>query len=150
LWWCHRGRCGGGPTTPTANPGPTSLPPLTALEVALNQAYEQAFNEKIVRPAIFNPSCAAARVTSTAYLGPFGKSSTLLTLYSSRDGGSVTWRQRATFLTPAGRFQVLAVVVRYPQTVGDDAISLLEAAQRQINEDHASFARARGYGAPIV
>jgi hypothetical protein len=142
--------CGGGPTTPTANPGPTSLPPLTALEIDVNQAYEQAFNEKIVRPAIFNPSCAAAHVTSTAYLAPSGKSSTLLTLYTARDGGSVTRSQRATFLTPAGRFQVLVVVVGYPQTVGDDAIGLLEGAQSQINEDHAAFARARGYGSPIV
>jgi hypothetical protein len=68
----------------------------------------------------------------------------------SSDGLSVTRTQRATFLTPAGNFQVLVVVVRYPETVGDDAIGLLDGAERQINEDHASFARARGYSSPIV
>jgi hypothetical protein len=152
--------CGGGPTTPTTSSpappsqstpaDPTNLPALTPLEIAVKQAYSQAFNEEILRPAIHNPNCTAAHVTSTAYVRPAGESSTLLTLYTSSDGGAVTRQARATYLTPAGNFQVLTVLVRHPQTVGDDAIGLLEDAQREINEDHALFARARRYGSPIV
>ncbi len=156
--------CGGGGVTspsafsPAPSPAPvavtevsTNLPPLTPLEGSIKEAYAQAFHENVFRPAVFNvPGCSAAHVTSTAYLGSSGKSSTLLTLYTSSDGGSVTKKDSDPTLTPAGTLQVLVTVVRYPQTIGDDTIGLLEIAQRQINEDYASFARARGYASPIV
>ena len=70
--------------------------------------------------------------------------------YTSSDGGTVTRQDRTSVVTPAGTFRVATVMVRYPQTIGSDAVALLESAQRQINDDHASFAKARGYSAPIV
>jgi hypothetical protein len=120
---------------------------------AVSEAFDRSFGEEIVRPAIVHASgCSPMHVTSTAYLGPFGRDSdsTLLTLYMSGDGSSVTKKVYSYVLAPSGLFRVLVVVVRYPGTVGDDAIGLLESAERQINEDHASFARARGHSSPIV
>ena len=150
--------CGGSPTAPQSNQNvtevPTRLPPLTPLETAVKQAYLQTFNEHVFRPAVFDsnvdvPFCSRY-VTSNAYLGPFGKSSTLMTLNMSSDGMVVTKNTRVSVLTPAGIFRVLTVLVGYPQTIGDDAMGLLDSAQRSINDDHASFAASRGYGAPVV
>ena len=152
--------CGGGPTTPQSNLDqavsevPARLPPLTPLEIAVKHAFLQTLNEQVYRPAIFDsnldiPFCSRY-VTSNAYLGSFGRLSTLLTVNLSSDGTSVTKNTRTSVLTPAGRLRVLTVLVDHPQTVGADAISLLESAQRAINDDHAAFAVARGYSAPIV
>jgi hypothetical protein len=72
-------------------------------------------------------------------------------MYTSRDGATVTRKtQSAVRLAPAGTIQVLVILVRYPQTVAADALTLWEAAQKEINEDHAAFAKSRGYNAPIV
>lgn len=124
------------------------------MENAVRQAFEQAFNEQVPRPAIVESNSdvvfCSAYVTSNAWLGSPGRSSTLLSLKLSSDGMSVTRSTRATFLTPAGTFRALTVLVGYPETVGADAISLLEGAQRAINDDYASFSAARGYGAPLV
>jgi hypothetical protein len=72
-------------------------------------------------------------------------------MYMSRDGTTVIRKSRSqVFVPPAGTIRVLVVLVRYPQTVQADALALWETAQNQINEDHAAFAKSRGYKAPIV
>jgi hypothetical protein len=72
-------------------------------------------------------------------------------MYMSRDGAAVIRKtEAAVFLPPAGTIRALVVLVRYPETVATDALALWEDAQKQIHEDHAAFAKSRGYGAPIV
>ena len=53
-------------------------------------------------------------------------------------------------VTPAGRFRVLVALLAWPETVATDDLPKWETAQRQINEDHTTFARQAGYGSPIV
>jgi hypothetical protein len=59
----------------------------------------------------------------------------------SRDGATVTQKNKsAVRLVPAGTIHVLVILLRYPQTVAANVLSLWEAAQKDINEDHAAFA----------
>jgi len=94
--WCVGGSlvapgCGGGPAAPSEPVRTASVPPLPDVTGVVREAYERSFGEEIVRPAILHASgCSPMHVTSTAYLGPFARASTLLTLYMSGDGGSVT------------------------------------------------------------
>ena len=97
-------------------------------------------------------STAEAKGTSllTAYLKT-GAATTLLSMYMSRDGANVIRKDRSqVLLPPAGAIRVLVVLVRYHETVTADALALWKDAQQQINEDHATFAKSRGYDAPIV
>jgi hypothetical protein len=157
--------CGGGdappPTAPTPGPGavtevPTSLPPRTAIEEAVRNAYQRELGEPIFRPAIFNDpaavNCAGAgHLASTAYLRTSTRQSRLLFIYASRDGTQVTRREAVPgVVTPAGRFRVLVAVLIWPATVPDESLPLWEAAQAQINEHHRAFAAAKGYAEPIV
>jgi hypothetical protein len=71
-------------------------------------------------------------------------------MYLSRDGTVVTAKRVSNVITPAGTFKTLVVIVRYGATVSAEGIDLFEKAQKQINEDHAAFARGRGYAAPLV
>jgi len=134
---------------------PSDLPKLTSIASAVRDNYFREFGEVIPIPAIFNDERATdclhrSHLTTTAYLRQSAKRSTLLEMYLSHDGTQVLSKRRTDVLTPAGTFKVVVVVVRYPATVGDDALEQLGAAQRQINDDHAAFARAHGYASPIV
>jgi hypothetical protein len=128
---------------------------LTPLEVAIAQRYRDEFGETIPRPALFTPTLDATRpcdwhVTSTAWTKPSGATATLLTLYTSPDGRTTTLKSSGTYLRPAGTFRVLVALVRHPQSVGTEGLALWEAAQRQMNTDHQSFASAKGYATPLV
>jgi hypothetical protein len=140
---------------PSAPSMPSDLPPLSPVAAAVRDNYFREFGEVIPIPAIFNDERAIdclkrGHLTTTAYLKQSAKRSTLLEMYLSRDGTRVLSKGRADVVTPAGRFKVVVVIVRYPATVGDDALEQLRAAQQQINDDHAAFARAHGYATPIV
>jgi hypothetical protein len=148
--------CGGSPTGPTTPPAPPGAPPATAIEAAVSQAYLREFGVSITRPAIFNDArsvnCAGeGHLTTTAYFRSGPKNATLHSLYMSRDGSTVTSRQPVTsVIAPAGTFRALVVVVGHAQTVGAESLMLLGIGQSQINEDHATFARRKGYSGPIV
>lgn len=126
------------------------------IESAVRGAYLRQFNEFVERPGIFNdPQAVDCRgnghLMTTAYLRTSPTTSTLLTMRMPRDASAVDGASEARgILTPAGTFRVLAMLVRYRETVGEGGPALWEDAQRRINDDHASFAKSRGYPAPIV
>ena len=137
-----------------SGPG-TSDPAATPLQAAIAQRFREEFGETVPRPAVYAPTVDANRacdwhVTSTAWVKPSGSTATLLTLYTSPDGRTVEKKESATYLRPVGNFRVVVALVRHPQTVGDGGLALWEAAQRQMNTDHESFASAKGYATPIV
>lgn len=131
------------------------VPTSDSILAAVKAAYQREFGETIEHPAIYNdPQAVNCRgeghLTTTAYLKA-GDTTKLLWMYLSRDGASVIRKNRPELvLAPAGTIRVLVVLVRYPETVAADALGLWEDAQRQINDDHAAFAKSRGYNAPIV
>jgi hypothetical protein len=126
-----------------------------SIEAAVKAAYQREFGRTIEHPAIYNNPLAVdcrgeGHLTTTAYLKA-GTTTTVLSMYMSREGGRVIQKTESPVrLAPAGTIRVLAVILRYPQTVGADALRVWEAAQKEINEDHAAFAKSRGYDAPIV
>jgi len=146
--------CGTSPAAPSASSAASPSAPgaPTLVQTAITQHYERLFGEKIPWPAVFDDfvSGCGNHVTTTAYVRQTDGRSRLLEIYTSRDGGSVISSRSATVRTPAGTFRVVTLLVNYPQTLGSDAISSWQAAQAQINLDHASFAQSRGYGAPLV
>jgi hypothetical protein len=137
--------------------GQPSLPPPQPDSVlaGVRDAYRREFGVTIEHPAIYNnPESVNCRgeghLTTTAYLKT-GSATTVLSMYMSRDGGRVINKNRSEILLrPAGTIRVLVVLVRYPETVAADALGLWEDAQKQINEEHAAFAKSRGYSAPVV
>jgi hypothetical protein len=124
----------------------------SGLEQALTQRFLERHGVEIPRPALLdNFACGGTHVTTTAYLDPAGKTSKLMVLYTSIEGNHVTVRQSwSAVIRPAGIFRILTVLVAHPQTIDEGSLALLQAGQARINDDHASFARARGYAAPIV
>ena len=132
-----------------------SLSAILARNAAVKAAYQRQLGEVIEHPAIYNdPKAVNCRgeghLTTAAYL-KHGNTTTLLTMYMSREADNVfSVTRTAVSLLPAGTIRVLALVVKYPETVGPDALALWEDAQRQINAEHAAFAKSRGYQAPIV
>jgi len=127
---------------------------LSTVSTRVRDAYEREFGADIAIPAVFNDEraidCAGnGHLTSTAYAPESAHRSTLLEMFLSRDGVRVTHKRLENVLTPAGTFRTLVVVIQY-ETIRRDAIKMLEVAQNAINEDHAAFARSRGYAAPIV
>ena len=140
------------PFAPTSNAGLPTLPPVGSV---VRDKYQREFGERVPIPAIFNDErsvdCSRnGHLTTTAYIRRPGNRSTLLEMYLSHDGTVVTAKRVSTVITPAGTFKTLVVIVRYGATVSADGIELFEKAQKQINEDHAAFARGRGYAAPLV
>jgi hypothetical protein len=129
-------------------------PPDPVLE-NVKAAYRREFGMTIEHPAIYNnPESVDCRgeghLTATAYLKA-NPGADLLWMYMSRDGATVIRKSQMHILAPpSGTIRVLAVLVRYPETFGDDAIRLWEDAQKQINEEHRAFAAAHGHSAPIV
>src|SRR5262249_14655252 len=73
------------------------------------QAYQTEFDATIAHPALYHPPTGTCRQhsTSTAYVNRSGSTSTLLTMYLSRDGTEVLQRSQSTAVTPAGTFRVL-------------------------------------------
>ena len=129
-------------------PGST---PLTSLELAIDQDYQQVFRAQITHPAFFdNSACGGSTVSTTAYLKQSGTSSTLLYVSTSADGKTVLNQLRRTVVTPAGMFRVLVVLVGYAETVNQSNAGSFAPAQDQINQDHTGFAASKGYSAPIV
>jgi hypothetical protein len=130
-------------------------PELTSIEAAVKAAYQRKFGRTIEHSAIYNNPQAIncrgeGRVTTTAYLRT-ATTTTLLSLYMSRDGATVTQKNKSAVRpVPAGKIHVLVILLRYPQTVAANVLSLWEAAQKDTNQDHAAFATSRGYNAPIV
>ena len=130
-------------------------PAITSVDAAVKAAYQREFGRTIEHPAIYNNPLAVdcrgqGHLTTTAYLRT-GTTNTLLSMYMSRDGARVIQKtESAVRLAPVGTIRVLAVILRYPQTVAADALRLWEAGQQEVNEDHAAFAKSRGYDAPIV
>jgi hypothetical protein len=159
--------CGGPPgatpTGPTISPwrvtteAPTNLPPRTPLEETIKSLYEREFGELVFRPAIFNDPRAVdcygdGHLTSTFYSQIGGRyRSRVQFLYTSRDGSAVVRRDSfAPVVTPAGRFRVLVLLLTWPETFTSELLPLWEAAQAEINQDHASFAASHGFDGPIV
>ncbi|HTS31314.1 MAG TPA: hypothetical protein VMH81_35820 [Bryobacteraceae bacterium] len=138
---------------PGALPGQTDT---ASIQAAVRAAYLRQFGEAIEHPAIYeNPApvdCRGNRhppVTTTAYLRR-GAATELLTMYLSEDGLVQHTERSEPPMVPAGTIRVLAILVRYPETVSADALAEWQDAQKGINEEHAAFARNRGYKAPIV
>ena len=151
--------CGGSSTAPTpaGTPSPsTGGPSAAAIETAVRDAYQREFGLTIPRPAIFNDvrsqNClGAGHLATTAYLRTGSRNALLHLLYMPRDASAVTRKDPpAMFMAPSGTFRALVVVVQHSQTVGPGSLTLLASAQGQVNDDHAAFARARGFGSPIV
>src|SRR4051812_3792610 len=133
----------------------SDLHDVTSVERAVKAAYQREFGRTIEHPAIYNnPDATNCRgvghLTTTAYLRT-GITTTLLSMYMSRDAATVTRKtESAVPLVPAGTIRVLVLLLQYPQTVAGNALTLWEGAQKEINEDHAAFAKSRSYSAPIV
>ena len=130
---------------------PVPQVPSAELDAAVRRTYERELGEVIPRPAIYNDprsvNCLGeGHLTTTAYLGR----DRLLYMYLSRDGATVTFKSdgHAT-LPPAGTIRVLTVFADHAETT-QDRLPLWEAAQAEINREHADFARSRGYESPIV
>ena len=126
-----------------------------AIEAAVRGAYEREFAESVPIPAIFDDDRSVdckgnGHVTTTAYLRRGEHSIALLQMYLSRDGKQVLRQSLSYPRAPAGTFRTLVVIVGYLATVNAEGLKLFERAQEQINEDHAAFARRRGYRAPLV
>jgi hypothetical protein len=139
-------------------PSIRTLPELrdvTSIEAAVKAAYQREFGRTVDHPAIYNnPQANNCRgeghLTTTAYLRT-GTTTTVFSMYMSRDAATVTRKTQSVVpLVPAGTIRVLVLLLRYPQTVAANALTLWESAQKGINEDHAVFAKSRGYNAPIV
>jgi|HubBroStandDraft_1064217.scaffolds.fasta_scaffold334322_1 hypothetical protein len=82
-------------------PSPPQLPP-DSIVAAVKAAYQREFGETIEHPAIYNnPQAVNCRgeghLTTTAYLRA-GVTTTLLSMYMSRDGGSVIRKDRSQVL----------------------------------------------------
>jgi hypothetical protein len=144
--------CGSEPTRPAGDP----------ISSAVSRSYQREFRESVPRPAIFSqdrlPGCVGGHLMTTAYL-PTGRPGErrLLEMYLSRDGELlVTAREgglkhsRVLTIIPAGTFNVLTVLVTYPETVNDESPALLSQAQAGINSQHEVFASSRGYASSIV
>lgn len=133
------------------------IPPLTAVESAVKDAYAREFGEPIERPAIYmNPFGADCKngkphLTTTAYFRTSPTTARLLFLLTSLDGRTVIRKSdAASVVIPAGTFRVLTVIVRHPVTVGSADLANWETAQGKINRDHATIARDLGLAHPIV
>jgi len=136
--------------------GPSPDSPQRSIAEAVKAAYRRDFGLTIAFPAVYdNPNPVDCKgnqhppLTTTAYVTT-DAITTLFTIYMSHDGSVVRETSLRVPLVPAGKIRVLAVLVRYPETLSADALAKWEDAQKQINEDHAVFARSRGYKAPIV
>jgi hypothetical protein len=156
--------CGSEPTGPPDGLSGTPQQPLApTISAAVSNSYQREFLESVPRPAIFNqdprPGCASGgHLMTTAYL-PTGNPGErrLLEMYLSRDGGSlVTAREgglkqsRVLRIIPAGTFNVLTVLVMYPETTDDESLARLSQAQDGINAQHELFATSSGYASPVV
>ena len=136
---------------PSIQPSP-DLRDVTSIEGVVKAAYQREFGRTIEHPAIHNnPHCRdEGHLTTTAYLRT-GATTTLLSMYMTRDAATVIRKtESAVSLPPAGTIRVLVLLLHYPQTVAANALTLWEDGQKEINEDHAAFAKSRGYKAPIV
>jgi len=130
-----------------------AIRPPTRLEDAVREAYATEFGETVLRPAIFNdPSVGCGgHITTATYLRRSSSSARLLYLYITPDGGAVVRKGDVpSVLIPAGRFRVLTVIVRRPETIDHTSLPLWEAAQERVNRDHASYAASRGLRESIV
>src|SRR5262245_18161338 len=113
-------------------------------------AYLREFGLAVAHPAIYNNAAAVdclgnGHLTTTAYRKTTTGAMTLSSMYMSRDGTEVNQaRQEPVALRPFGTIRTLVLLVRYAETVSDAGLALWEAGQRQINEDHAAFAKSRG------
>ncbi|HEX6251493.1 MAG TPA: hypothetical protein VFZ56_08680 [Gemmatimonadaceae bacterium] len=156
--------CGSEPTgPPDGSPGTPQQPLVPSISAAVSTSYQREFQESVPRPAIFDQDpragcTGAGHLMTTAYL-PTGNPGErrLLEMYLSRDGTSlVTAREgglkhsRVLRIIPAGTFNVLTVLVTYPETTDDASLALLSQAQAGINAQHELFATSRGYASPIV
>jgi hypothetical protein len=126
----------------------------TVIEL-VKEAYQREFGHRVDYPAIYNDASARncrgeGHLASTAYIRDTDRASTLLSMYTTRDGREVTRRARSTVLAPAGTFRVLSVLVKHPQTIRADALRSWAAAQSNINREHAQFADRRRYAKPII
>ena len=139
-------------SSPVTGQAPSPPAPVAA---AVKAAYQREFGQTIEHPAIYNNPLALdclgnGHLTTTAYVRT-GTTTTLRSMYMSRDGTTVTQKtQNPVRLVPAGTIRILVVLIRYPETFAANALALWENAQKEINEDHAAFAKSRGYRAPIV
>jgi hypothetical protein len=126
-----------------------------SLDALVSGWYEREFGETIPRPAIFNDPRAVdcrgdGHLTTTAYLRTSDNTADVLVLYLTRDGLNLIRKSRANVLVPMGTFKVLSMVVRHPDTVGADPLSMWERAQHEVNQQHARFASDKGYASPLV
>jgi hypothetical protein len=126
-----------------------------SLEQLVSDWYQREFGVSIPRPAIFNDARAVncrgdGHLTTTAYLRTGETTADLFVLYLTRDGLNLIQKSRRSVRVPAGRFNVLSILVRHQVTVGADALPLWQTVQNEINDQHAQFARSHGYGAPLV
>ena len=153
MWSC----AAGAPLPPLQSRGTPDATEHASIEAKVRAAYEREFGLTIDHPAIhYNPKdtdcrggTGATYLTTTAYLKN-GSATTVYSMYFSADGMVTRKSQMPILVRPAGKIRVLAVLVRYPETITGDALSQWTTAQQQINEDHAAFAKRRGYGTPIV
>lgn len=107
------------------------------------------------RPAIFNDARAVdcrgdGHLTTTAYLNRSGTSADLLVLYLTRDGLNLIKKTRRQAAVPTGIIHVMSLIVRYSETTGSTPLAMWQLAQREINSQHAGFARGHGYPKPLV
>jgi hypothetical protein len=131
-------------------PVTVDLDRVSAIELAATAGFLREFGETIDRPAIRRDACATpARVTATAHLPLVDGRSNSMVLRLS-DEGVVLRKSSQMVVTPHGRIRVLAVLVRHPETVASDGEAHWRKGVARINEEHAGYASARGYRAPLV
>jgi len=126
--------------------------PRIARDSALTQRYADRFGEDVPVPAVHNALACnnSSHLTTTAYIDHSGNSSTLMWMYTTADGATVTRSWTDRFLKPAGTIRVLLLVVGYAQTMSESAFAGWSDAQAAINGDHAAYASGKGFAAPIV
>jgi hypothetical protein len=119
-------------------------------------AYQREFGLTVEDPQIYNNPRAVnclgqGHLTTTLYRSLASGDIALFSMYMSRDGTQLIAKHQVSApLRPFGTLRVLTFLLHHPETVSDSGLAAWEAGQRQINADHAAFARQRGYSAPVV
>lgn len=153
---------GVGPSGPVTEM-PNSLPPLDSVGAAVREAFQRELGQLVPRP-VFSRSLGGDCngndwLTTAVYLQTGSRNQrSLNVMHMTRDGMSVVrtpdgnskYGNSTRNMFPAGIFRVLTVLITRGERFNEAAMPAWRRAQDEINEQHAAFARSRGYASPIV
>lgn len=114
-----------------------------AIQELFKETYQDRYNLKVKQvPMVYNGF--DEHWTAAIY-----QESTIYRLYIDASGNPTSNVYR-NILPPQGIQNVLCVIVDYPSLAFHEQLDRWEAAQQNINDEHAAYAMAQGFDAPIV